>query len=199
MLSNTQLQSPLFSLPYELRLQIYTYLYTFPSPINLHLTTSTPSSLSLLQTCRRAAEAGHHFYELNTFEAPFDNLSRLESFIASTPLTRRQCIRSVNIQVPSGGMLLILLAKLREGLPGLQRLTVRRRKNIHFLNVSDWTLLLANMVNELRGMKNLVQFQVTMPRPFAPLTDLEKMRWRKLQTIDDALRHTPRDNQNSVI
>lgn len=92
-------------------------------------------------------------------------------------------------------MVLGLIARLREGLPGLQRLTVRRRKNIHYVNLSDWTLLMANMVDELRGMKNLVEFEIAMPRPVVPLTDLEKLRTSKLQVIDDTLRAAARDNQ----
>ncbi|CEJ93335.1 hypothetical protein VHEMI08929 [[Torrubiella] hemipterigena] len=194
---NPQLQSPLFSLPYEIRLHIYTHLYTISSsPISLRCSPpSTPSSLSLLATCRRAAEAEHHLYELNTFEAPFDDPSHLAKFIATTPLTRRRWIHSVYIQVPSGGMMLGLLASLREGLPGLRQLTVRRRKNIHYVNLSDWTLLMANMVDELRGMKNLVQFEIAMPRPVMPLTDWEKLRKSKLQVIDDTLRAAARHNQ----
>ena len=112
--SHSQLPSPLFSLPAELRLEIYNHLLTLPPSVNSTNDTclnavsiawsSRPSAfLPILATCRRIHhETADLFYSLNRLyitNRQISNISHLHSFFGTVRKERLRGVRDVVLAV----------------------------------------------------------------------------------------------------
>lgn len=205
--TNPQLQSPLFALPTELRLQIWEHLLTLLTPTTStepfygipmspephlcpnHRRLRPPSILSILQTCRLAhTEAQTLFYSLNRLHAD----PRIAAARLSPP--RRAAVAAMTMTVTVAQEMTSVARALRsaEGaLPGLRSLWFVRTQTIKFLDPRPWAVMSYQTAGELRGAKEggcrlLSEVRVITPEEKYP-TNADRERWARLRIADERI------------
>lgn len=177
-----QLQSPLFALPAELRLNIYELLLFVPSGLRITNRTNreSPSILSLLQTCRRIlAEAEDIFYSIQRLQF---SLSECTPFLNSIGTKRREAITSISIAASNGSQALAQIQDLYLA-PNLRSLYIMNPVGLRYLNISSWTLLARQLEVEMHRLDRLEELKVVQLVLHEADTEGEKERRSKFDAF----------------
>ena len=180
--------SLLFTLPLEIRLQIYDFLlrplHTMDfgvrmtrSPVHPRL----PTILSILLTCRRALyEAEHIFYTSNRLWV--DDVG----FPQSLGTVRRSAVWELAVPAQSATMVLELL-KILQVLPNLRSLHLVRQVSIRYIDVLSWSILASQLVTQAEKLAQIEDLKIITPEA-TELTPGDIERKGKLESIDCRLR-----------
>lgn len=177
-----QTQSRLFTLPAELRVQIYELVVHIPQQAQIRwrspLSEWPPTVLSLLQTCRKMhTEAAEIFYAINKISYSLlddevytintklnDRLpnDRPTSFLAAIGSRRRNAITSLTISPESGSLAIRMIEQLHL-MPNLRSLHFQfPYYNPHSQGLYSWTGLAKELKSALGNMEHLQEVKLTI-------------------------------------
>lgn len=189
--ANSQSQSVLFTLPAELRLQIYEHALSVEretvllvAPHFLRKYRQRVTVLMLLETCRRIhAEAEPIFYRVNRLELP--NSAHAGVFFSTVSQTRREAIRSMAIYVWSDYEQLHFIRAIAPA-SGVRHLRINRACCEWHMEKSIWSRFADDIAAALRELKELRGLEITSPRLPVKTPAVESKR-RELKELDDKL------------
>ncbi|KAK3716415.1 hypothetical protein LTR37_006565 [Vermiconidia calcicola] len=180
---NLQPASRLFSLPVEIRLQIYELLLLLYDATPALVPMPTKNRVSILQTCRRVLhEADQIYYSIHYFGFGPD----FGQILRAIGPHRRNALTALTVWTSSGSAAYGIIKQLH-ALPNLKICTFQQGLWVRDLNMSDWSLMAQRLQAELTKLGQLREAMATTPEASGYYMDLKQKRKQKLREVDAIL------------
>lgn len=179
-----QQQSPLFKLPAELRLHIYSLLFRIPTDgpgVRVLKSNDHESVLTSLLACRRFRnEAEALFYQINRM------IVHDSEILPSLGDRRRAAITKMTLPARSASSLLALLQHLPDRVPNLKSLHAVRSTSIKYIDHREWAVMAPQVISEIERMEALEEVKFITPET-GELSEHDITREQKLFQIDERI------------